>query len=419
MKDDALSRYVDEGGDLQITFSPGTVSSYKKQGYRKMTSSEASAMSSIFGMIPRDIAHQVYDTAVHKSFDDAVQGSLIAVLKPGTYMPMSKTTPGAFSNVGLSIETNKAGAGNPVFFKNNAVLNTPAGPQIAMGILNAVSFVVGQYNMVQINGSLKMLQSGVEGIMDFLKDEQKAKLKTAIQIYDRVCREMKYAMGNESRLSDLRSQVYMTVLPTAMELINFSATQMDKLMMRLKKDDGIDLIQKNLKDINDTFLQYKVATLLYEKATQLLYYLSQTGDPDEITDLYLHPLEESSKQYATNSDRWFKKTSSYIHSCKALNGRSGIRNVVSIGSGIIVTLLSPVSGIKAFELVDALFEDDQKEKKSTQQKQAKPIFQEMLEFETIDAPYQTVQNSLCAIKEGIKVVKIGDDYYTNLPALNA
>lgn len=165
--------------------------------------------------------------------------------------------------------------------------------------------------------------------MGFLKDEQKAKLTTAIQIYDHVCREMKYAMGNERRLCDLRSQIYMTVMPTAMELMNFSATQMDKLVKKLKTDDNIETIHRNFKDINDVFLQYKVATLLYEKATQLLYYLSQTGDVDEIKDLYLTPLEESSKQYAANSDRWFKKTSGYLHSCKALNGRSEIGFVSS------------------------------------------------------------------------------------------
>ncbi len=266
-----------------------------------------------------------------------------------------------------------------------------------------------------------MLQTGVEGIMDFLKDEQKAKLKTAIQIYDRVCREMKYAMGNEQRLSDLRSQIYMTVMPTAMELMNFSVTHMDKLMKKLKTDDSNETIQRNLKDINDVFLQYKVATLLYEKATQLLYYLSQTGDVDEIKDLYLTPLEESSKQYAANCDRWFKKTRGYLRSCKAPNGRSGIRNVASVGTGIFVTLLSssPISGVRIFELVDALFADDQKEKKTTQQKQANSLFQEMLEFETIEAPYQAVQKSMRVLEDGIKIVKIGDDYYTNFPALNS
>lgn len=421
MKDAELNRFLDEGGDLQFDFSRSTVNEYKKQGYRKMLGNEAAAASAAFNHIPREIAHQIYDANVRKAFDDAVQGSLIAVLKPGTYMPMSKTTPGALSNVGLSIETNKAGVGNPVFFKNNAVLNTPAGPRIVMGILNAVSFAVGQYNMVQITGSLKMLQTGVEGIMDFLKDEQKAKLKTAIQIYDRVCREMKYAMGNEQRLSDLRSQIYMTVMPTAMELMNFSVTHMDKLMKKLKTDDSNETIQRNLKDINDVFLQYKVATLLYEKATQLLYYLSQTGDVDEIKDLYLTPLEESSKQYAANCDRWFKKTRGYLRSCKAPNGRSGIRNVASVGTGIFVTLLSssPISGVRIFELVDALFADDQKEKKTTQQKQANSLFQEMLEFETIEAPYQAVQKSMRVLEDGIKIVKIGDDYYTNFPALNS
>lgn len=95
MKDAELSRFLDEGGDLQIDFSLSTVNEYKKQGYRKMLGDEAAAASAAFNYIPREFAHQVYDAAVHKSFDDAVQGSLIAVLKPGTYMPMSKTTPGA------------------------------------------------------------------------------------------------------------------------------------------------------------------------------------------------------------------------------------------------------------------------------------------------------------------------------------
>lgn len=419
MKQEALNRYVDEGGDINISFCSGTISSYRKQGYRKMTENEASAMSSIFGMIPREIIHQVYDTAVHKSFDDAVQGSLIAVLKPGTYMPMSKTIPGALSNVGLSIETNKAGVGNPVFYKNNAVLNTPAGPQIAMSILNAVSFAVGQYNMVQINGSLKMIQSGVEEIMDFLKSEQKAKLQTAIQIYERVCKELKYAIGDERRLNDLKSQIYMTVLPTAMDLINFSFTQIDKITGGFNSEDKLEVIEKNIQIISEIFSQYKVATLLYEKALQLLYYLSQAGAPDEIEDLYLAPLKESAEKYEKNSERWFKRMRKYIHSCKALNGRSAIRNVVSIGSSAIVTLVSPKAGIKTFGLVDALFEDDQQKKKTNQQVQAAPILQDMLEFETIDAPYQSVQLSLKSIKEGIKVIKIGDEFYTNLPQIDS
>lgn len=419
MKDSDFNRFWEEGGNLKFISERSSVNEYKKQGYRKMNHEEATAASAVFSHIPEGIVHQVYDSAYRKSFDDAVQGSLIAKLKPGTYMPMSKTTPGALSNVGLSIDNNQAGHGNPVFFKNDAILSTPAGPRIALGIFNLVSFAVGQYNMVQIAGTLQMLRTGVDQILDFLKDEQRARLKAVIQIYENACCEMKYAMGNEQRLNGLRTQILLTVLPVALELMNFSSTQMDKLMMRLKKDDSIETIQNNFKDINDSFYQYKVAILLCEKARQLLYSLSQTGDPKEIKDVYLNPLEELFDEYCSNTSRWLGKVMTYIHSCNAFNGRSTMRNIVSTVSGGLVALLSTNAGIKAYTLVDDLFAASQKEKKTAQQIEVSPTIKAMMEIEIIEAPVKSVRESLQIIKDGIKIVRIGNEYYTNLPESKA
>ena len=415
MKDEDMLRYFDEGGDIRFEFSSTTVGEYKRKGYRKLIGNIAEATSEAFRIVPGQIAHRVYDAAVHKSFDEAVQGSLIAVLKPGTYMPASKTTPGALSNIALSTETNQVGAGNPVFYKNNAVLNTPVGPQIALQMLNIASFVVGQANMILVRQSFDKLQGDVREILEFMQDEQKSKLEAAIIIHQRVCCEMKYALGNNGRINDLISQIKLVVFPTALELKRFSESEMERIIARLDQRDNKEKIHKNCEDVGRAFIQYKVATLLCAKSLQILLYLSQTSDLEEINELYLEPLNQLTEEYEDNSEKWFRCVTKYLHSCKELNGGTAVQNILKFGSAAISALYSPLLAVGVYDIVDTVLANKQKTEKTTYQNKLKETFKQMVEFDTIEAPYLSAKNYEKLMREGIVIAKIGDEIYINLP----
>lgn len=385
----------------------------KEKGYRKLPSEALGRATQIFHYIPQLAVQHISNGAVQVAFKEAVEGTYRVILDPGTILAKSKLTSGAFRGTELNQVTNKI-AGQAEFIENNAILSISTAPQVALNIFNAVSLITGQYFMAQVNEKLSDIKDSLSRIEQFLDADKKSKLKADLQTLEKVNKRISFIKGDEVQINATITQLK-SIQTHTQGFINFYQEQAESVRQAADKNDKDKKIGKNINDVGNYMTQYRCATLAYCMANLMELYLIDAPDADYFKIVH-EDLKEIVNQYKDNYALCQEKMKLYLDSSDALNKRNSIQIAadVVVGVALIAVTRTPV-GIKAAQYVDQSFNEKRKERKEEKIKNLKSYMDHCGDTELLDSSVNGISKYIAATNNTIELLKVGNDYYTNIP----
>jgi hypothetical protein len=110
----------------------------------------------------------------------------------------------------------------------------------------------------------------------------------------------------------------------------------------------------------------------------------------------------------------------YLSKNHVLNDRSLLHNLATGSAAVASFALGGIVGIfpglRLTSSVDELFKDHQKQKKAERVGFVKHFMDELSDVSSLLSPVNAVTNYISSVGEEIEIVKIDNDYYTNIPA---
>lgn len=416
----ALQDSLHDDYGISVTQNMLSVSEMQEKGYRRLGTDEAARVSAILQYVPQIAATHINDGAVKAAFNAATEGTFRVRLDAGMHLCRSRLTPGAFRAAGLDNTTNQI-AGNAELFVNDASLAISKAPQIALGIFNAVSLITGQYFMSQVNGKLTELKGSVSRVEHFLDTSQRSELKAAFQELEDIIARLDFIKAEEKKANSAIEQIH-SIQRTAQKLMNFCQEQVTHEKATANKADRDEEIIRKLGAIGKYMMEYRYAAQLYCVATLLEVQLRNITDPDELS-AYRTQINARVEQFKDDRSSCEQALQDYLDKNHTLNGRSVWQNIATVGT----TAVSVALGVKlrifpslhlASE-VDGLFKNHQKQKKAERVTLAKQYMDELSDVALLESPIHTITAYIDSVGKEIELVKIGDDYYTNIPAEEA
>lgn len=337
-------------------------------------------------------------------------------LSPGMHLAASKDTLGAFRGTGLSNSTNQV-AGQAEWFKNNATLSVSNAPQIALGVFNALSIVTGQYFMSQINGKMTALKEGVDRIENFLDAAQRSKLKASCAELEDIVSRSEFIFGDLEQLRTTVDQLH-AIQRTAQESIYFCQEQLKIEFSTASKEDKDDAITRKLNVIGKYMAQYHTSVQLYSVATMLEVQLREVDDPAEI-HAYQKQIKSRINGYKTDYAECSAKITQYLNENHVLNDRSFWQNVAAVASAGAGVVLGGIAGLlpgaRLAKKVDELFVDQRKQLKTERIGMVEELIRPLSDETRLNAPLQVLETLEKVKSQPVEILRIGDEYYTNLP----
>lgn len=414
---DSLPAVLKNNYGIEIAKSDKSLAEIKALRYRRMDANEVGHFNGILQYVPQIITGNAYSQSVGKAFSAAVEGTYRLKLSPGMHLAASKATAGAFRGTGLSNATNQV-AGQAEWLKNNASLSVSSAPQIALGVFTALSMVTGQYFMSQINGKMALLKEGVDRIENFLDAAQRSKLKAACQEMEDIINRIEYIIGDEKQLNTTIEQIH-AIQRIAQESIFFCQEQLKNEQNNLKKEDkDIDITNK-INTIGKYMSQYNMSVQLYSVATLLEVQIRDLDNSAEIK-AYYNQMKCRIDTYKLDFSECSARITQYLDENHALNERSFWQTVASVATAgaaaFVGGVLAILPGVKLAKKVDGLFTDQQKKLKDERVEMAGDLIEPLADVTKLEAPLQILENIERAKTQDVEILKIGPDYYTNLPA---
>lgn len=383
----------------------------EEKGYRKLPSDALGRVSQIFQYVPQLAVQHIDNDASQAAFKEAVEGTYRVILDPGTILAKSKQTAGAFRGTELNQVTNKL-AGQAEFIENNAVLSVSAAPQVALNIFNAVSFVTGQYFMAQVNEKLSDIKEGLDRIEQFLDADKQSKLKADLQTLEKVNRRISFIKDDEVQKNATITQLKLIQTQTQ-GFINFYQEQAESVRQAANKKDKAKKIGKNINDVGNYMIQYRCATLAYCMANLMELYLMNAPDADYFKIVH-EDLKGIVNQYKDDYSLCQEEMKLYLDSNNALNKRNAKQIAADVLVALSLATRTPV-GIKAVQHVDEIFNGKRKEKKQEKIESLKLYMDHCRDTELLDSSVNGISKYIAATNNTIELLKVGDDYYTNIP----
>ena len=405
----------DEYG-ISVTQESISLTDIQEKGYRRVSADEFTRFSTVFQYIPQIASAHVMEGSVQAAFDAATKGTYLVSLKAGAHLGFSHETLGAFRGLGFDDVTNKM-VGHAELFKNDAILSVSKAPQIALGLFNIASLITGQYFMSQVNGKLSELKGGVGRIEHFLDANQRSELKAAFQELEDIIARIDFIKADEKNVFSTIDQIH-SIQRTAQKSINLRRELITNEIASASKTDKDNEISRKLDSIGKYLVEYRYAAQLYCVATLLEVQLRDISDIDELSK-YQTQMNSRVEQYINDYNKCKHDLEEYLNKNHVLNDRSLLQNLTT-GSTLFASLaLGFASGIfKGIELtskVDALFNDYQKKKKTERVGSVKNYMDDLSDMSSLLSPVKAVTNYISSVGEEINILKVGDEYYTNIP----
>lgn len=397
----------------QEVISPAVI---QEKGYRRINADEVARFSSVFQYVPQIASAQIMEGAVQAAFSAATEGTYILRLDAGMHLCRSRLTPGAFRAVGLDNATNKI-AGNAELFTNDAMLSVSKAPQIALGVFNVASLITGQYFMSQVNGKLIELKGSVNRVEHFLDASQRSELKAAFQELEDIISRLDFIKADEQKANSTIEQIH-NIQRTAQKSMNLRREQIAHEKATASKTDKDEEIARKLDAIGKYMVEYRYAAQLYCVATLLEIQLRGITDTAELS-AYRTQMNSRVEQYMNDYTLCEHDLEDYLSKNHVLNDRSLLQNLAT-GSAVVASvalggIVGIFPGLRLTSNVDALFKDHQKQKKAERVGFVKHFMNEISDVSSLLSPIKAVTNYISSVGKDIEIVKIGDDYYTNIP----
>ena len=145
-------------------------------------------------------------------------------------------------------------------------------------------------------------------------------------------------------------------------------------------------------------------------------------DPAEL-EAYRNQMNIRVDQYKTDCEFCRSTLKEYLDKNHVLNDNPWWEKALAVGAGAIPTALAGIWGAlfgnKAYRQVDDIFTTQRKARKAKQVNSAQDFLNVVTDTAAIEAPVNTVSSYIEIASEGIDILKIGSDYYTNIPAPQA
>lgn len=415
---EAIRSSLEQEYGLTIQQDTVTADELVERSYRRLTGNEVAHINQVFQYIPQIISSQMNQQAVSAAFQAATEGTYRVRLDAGMHLCRSHLTPGAYRAVGLSDATNQI-AGNAELFANDAVLTVSRAPQIALGVFNVASLATGQYFMSQINTKLDALVTSVGRVEKLLDAQRHGELKTAAQELSDIMSRIEFLINDTDKTNAALSQLHRIqhiancAMNTCQELVQNELHEMDA-------NDKADRIKSRIEMISKNLVEYQYATQLYGIATLAEVHLCNITDPGELRT-YRDQIDSRVEQFKQDYSQSRQATEGYLDKTHALNDRSLVQWITSGTAGLVTALTTGCFGAvsntggKIFSLVDGLFSDHRKKKKEELSIQATGIFEPLKDTASLESPASSINLYIETVGQEIEIIRIGDDYYTNLP----
>lgn len=400
--------------DIEIYRETYTTDDMKRMGYRMIDSNAIASLNMLFHYVPQLAVDKINQAAVGNAFKEAVDGSFRVRLGAGMHMLHSKLHPEAFRAMGFSDATNKL-SGQAELFENNAVLNVSNAPQVALRIFNVASMVTGQYFMSQINMKLQNLSDSVNRIEQLLDIQQRNQLKSSIQELEGIIQRLEFIKQDEketrSRIDELRR-----IQESARNAMNSYRDKISLELVSAKASDKDDEIIRKLKAIGDYLFQYRYAVQLYCYTAMIVVQLRNITNPAEVAierdDIcsWINAFREDVAHYTTD-------LKTYLDENKVLNKRNVLQYISTVGSAAGGSLLKlPLSvNTTLAKSIDEFFDGRRKKKKEECVLLADNYLKQISDMDNVEAPARTLSHYIEIVENEIELVRIGQDYYTNIP----
>ena len=413
---DSVRNTLQEEYGLSVLYDDATIEEMTDRHYRKVTGDEFSRINQLFQYVPQIAANVISKNAIDTAFKAATEGTFRVRLGAGMHLCRSHLTPGAYRAVGLSNATNQI-AGNAELFANDAVLTVSNAPQIALGVFNVASMVIGQYFMSQVNSKLTSLAMSVGKLEKMLDAQRHGELKAIAQELEDIREKSKYTIVDTNKTNEAINQIH-DIQRTAGKSMNTSQELVMSELKSLKKDDKIDTIKAHLESVVKYLVEYQYAAQIYGIATLLEVQMRNITDPDELT-MFRTQINKRVDQYKTDQGEAERTIAKYLDQTHVLNDRSALQWITSsLAAGISSFaggLFGAVNAPRIFSLVDGLFTDHQKAQKAEISQKSFSEFAPLKDTVLLDSPASSIDRYINTVGREIEYVKIGEDYYTNLP----
>jgi len=384
-----------------------------EKGYRIILPDEIGQATAVFQYLPQFAAFSMNNQAVASAFKNAVEGSFWVKLAPGSHLAASKVTPNAFRGIGLSNATNQV-ASSAELIQNTATLTMPTAPQVALSVFSAVSFATGQYFMTQINGKLEAIASGVDRIEEYLEDSRRGVLIAACQEINELVARIDY-ISNDNDANNMVLQLT-NIRYSVRAHISHYQKQIAVLAASMTTKDKENEVANRINKIAQLLAEYRYTVQLVSMTKYIELRIRNVLDPNEI-DLYRKEMAECIDMYKADHQKYSRLCCSYLEQNHALNKLS-IRDKASIGAlGFLdlVLINTPKKTLLAIQAKDS-FDEKRAKRKAELQESAEALMPPLGADNDLDILVNAVDTFLETLKKPIEIVKVEDDYYTNIPS---
>lgn len=416
----AIMNSLKEDYGLTIQQDNMTVEELSALRFRRISGDELARVNQVFQYIPQIVVSNVNQHAVNTAFKAATEGTFHVRLGAGMHLCRSRFTPDAYRGIGLSDVTNQV-AGSAELLVNDAALTVSKAPQIALEVFNIASLATGQYFMSQINTKISELSLSVGRVERLLDARRYGELRETERELSDIIAKIEFTINNTDKINSAIDQIHHIQHLAGTEM-NTCRNLLSDELREMKPSDKVDQIKKRIESIVHHLVEYQYATQLYGIATLLEVQLRNHSDPDELrTDR--EQIDRRVNQFKQDYDKCYEAINTYINQTHVLNDKNIVQFMASSAAGALSILatgkIGAVAGFgeKVFSSVEDWFSDRRKQQKEKITIRINECFEPLGDMLLLESPSSTIDRYIETVGQEIEFVKIGDDYYTNLPEM--
>ena len=384
-----------------------------ENGYRKMSVNEVAYIEPLFEIAPQLVVDRINKVAVQRAFKEANANSYKCILDPTKHLATIKGTTDVYIGGALDNKTNQV-AGQARWLKNDVQLSVSNLPNVALNAFNALSVITGQYFMSQVNANLSEINSGIKGIQKYLEDKEESELETAFQELSDILAHLQFIRKSSDRVNSTIVQLD-SIRNVSKNSINLHKKQIDNVIKTATSTDKETIITENLNKIRKSLIQYRFAVYIYNLAHILKIYLTNVTDVEELS-LYRDELESIIDKYKVMYENAITWSENYLDDTNALNKSSKMQIILSLGTGVALTLMggkysSYKLGGQAASLVNDLFDEKRSKKKNQMVISHEEYKSHMSDMQMVEASITAMDNYINATRNTAEVVMCEGEYY--------
>ena len=320
---------------VEISTDESDAEGLQQQGFIKLSEETAARISSLLRFVPELASEKATDAAFKQAFDKAVKGTYRVIVDSALHLGQSSKTPGAFS--GLAYDTANKLVTHAEWMANDASLEISLAPRIATGIFNAVSYVVGQHYMEQINNQLSDVKGAVSNVQGFLKDKEESRLDAVIHVQQDIINHITEIMSDKEEVN--RTLIRMQQMETTLlEMISTYEKEIERAIkpiatMDAKKIEGKEnAIENVLRSIAADIGIYNFCTRVLFSVKMLIIALKNVRI--EYLDQYCKDLSRIISEYKSTIQRIERELKLAVKSNSSLRQRAIWQNLPALLAGL-------------------------------------------------------------------------------------